>query len=374
MRTADAVIVGGGIIGCAAAYYLSAQGVHPLLLERGALAAEASGANMGIVGASVGLHRGTVAHTRRSMELLARDAEALGRNVEFVRDGRLTVACSEAERPAVREFAAECGREGVEVRLLSGDEARELVPALGPAVLEAAYTPGEGRVNSLLLAYAYAAAARRQGAEILEGVEVTRLATSRGRLTGVVARGDLISTPHVVLAAGAWSPPLLAPLGITLPVAPGRGQVLVTAPLPPITSRAVLTPESGGFVQDVRGHVFIGSTVEHVGFDRSVRLETLAALARTASAIAPALRDAPVIRTWAGLRPMTPDGVPIIDRAPEVSGLVLATGHSRVGVTYAPVTAWLLAQLVTREATELPLEPFRLERFLAAAAGSDHPG
>ncbi len=364
MRTADAVIIGGGIIGCAAAYYLSSHGVRPLVLERAGLAGEASGANMGVVGTSTGIPGRTVTHTRKSMELLVRDSEALDRPIELVREGRLWVALSEAERAEVRDLAAAYGPDGVEIRLLSAQEAQDLVPGLGPEVLEAAFAPEGGHVNPFLLTYAYAAAARRQGAEIQEGTEVTRLAVERGRVTGLVARGEEISTPLVVLAAGAWSGALLAPLGLTLPVVPGRGQVLVTAPLAAITARVVLTPGGTGIRQDVRGHVLIGSTVEDAGFSRSVTLGTLAEISRIAASIMPALRQVPVIRTWAGLRPMTPDGVPIIDRAPGISGLFLATGHSRVGVSYAPVTGWLLAQLVTRGTTDLPLEPFRAERLM----------
>ncbi len=370
MRTADAVIIGGGIVGCAAAYYLSSQGIRPLLVERGGIGAEASGANPGVVGAAIGVPGRTIVHARKGMELLVRDAESLGRSVELVRDGWLVVACAELERPAVEEFAAMRAADGVDVRLVSGDEARTIVPALGPAVLEAAYAPEEGFVNPLLLTAAYAAAARQNGAEILEQAEVSRLEVSRGAVTGVVARGEQISTPLVVLAAGAWSARLLAPLGLTLPVSPGRGQMLVTASLPPITSRVLSSPGFVAVVQDLRGHVLIGSSVEDVGFDRSVTLETLAEFGRIATAIVPALRQAPVIRTWAGLRPMTPDGLPIIDRAPGISGLLLAVGHGRAGVTYAPVTGWLLAQLVTQGTTDLPLDPFRFDRFVVASASA----
>jgi len=370
MRTADAVIIGGGIIGCAAAYYLSAHGVRPLLLERGELGAEASGANPGIVGASIGVPGLTLGHTRKSMELLARDAEALGRPLELVRDGWLMVACTEADRSAVEEFAAARRSEGLDVRLLSGDEVHDLVPALGPAVLGAAYTPEDGHVNPFLLTHAYAAGARHNGAEIEQGVDVTRLEVSRDRGVGVVARGEQITAPLVILAAGAWSAALLVPIGVTLPVRPGRGQMMVTAAVPPITARVLLSPLLVDLVQDARGHVLIGSSVEDVGFDRSVTLETLAEFSRSAMTIVPALREAHVIRTWAGLRPMTPDALPIIDRAPGISGLILATGHSRAGVAYAPVTGWLLAQMVTRSTTELPLDPFRLGRFAGVAPHS----
>ncbi len=370
MRTADAVIIGGGIVGCAAAYYLSSQGIRPLLLDRGGIGAEASGANPGVVGAAIGVPGRTIAHARKGMELLIRDAQALGRPVELVRDGWLMLACADSERAAVEEFAATHAADGVDVRLVSGDEARTIEPALGPGVLEAAYAPEEGFVNPLLLTAAYAAAARQNGAEILAQAEVSRLEVSRGAVTGVIARGEQISAPVVVLAAGAWSAALLAPLGLTLPVSPGRGQMLVTASLPPITSRVLFSPGLVAVVQDLRGHVLIGSSVEDVGFDRSVTLETLAEFGRIATAIVPALRQAPVIRTWAGLRPMTPDGLPIVDRASGISGLFLAVGHSRAGVTYAPVTGWLLAQLVLRGTTELPLDPFRFDRFVVASAGA----
>lgn len=359
------MIVGGGIVGCAAAYYLSTHGVRPLLLERGALGAEASGANAGTVSASGGVPGRTLAHTRKSLELLAHDAEALGRPVEFIREGRLTLALGPEDVPGVEAFAATRGAEGVDVRLLSGDEARALVPALGPAVLAAAFTPEDGHVNPFLLTRAYAAAARRNGTEIRQGVEVSRLDVSRDRVVGVVAAGESIAAPLVILTAGAWSAVLLAPIGVTIPVRPGRGQMLATAALPPLTARVLRSPVVG-LHQDVRGHVLIGSSVEYVGFDRTVTLDTLAEFSRIAAAIVPALGAAPIIRTWAGLRPMTPDELPIIDRAPDVSGLILATGHSRTGVTYAPVTGWLVSQLVARGTTELPLDPFRLGRFTAA--------
>ncbi len=365
MPTADAVIIGGGVIGCAAAYYLSTHGIRPLVLERGALGAEASGANAGVVSGSAGVPGFTLAHTRKSLALLAHDAETLGRPVELVLEGRLTLALSPEDVAGVETFAATRRAEGMDVRLLSGDDVREFEPVLGPAVLAAAFTREDGHVNPLLLTHAYAAAARRNGAEIREGVEVSRLEISRDRVAGVVASGESIAAPLVVVAAGAWSAALLAPIGVALPVRPGRGQMLVTAPLPPLTARALRSPVIA-VRQDVRGHVLIGSSVEYVGFDRSVTLDVLADFSRIAISIVPALGDAPIVRTWAGLRPMTPDGLPIIDQAPGVSGLLLATGHSQTGVTYAPVTGWLVTQLAARATPELPLDPFRLARFAAA--------
>ena len=229
MRTAEVVIVGGGVVGCAVAYNLAGLGVRPLLVERGSLGAEASGANQGRVGVSSGIPGLTLPHLQKSAELLAEDAEEFGESVELTRSGRLTLAFTESERAHLRDFVASRQRERVDVSLLTGPEARRLEPTLGSTVVGAAHIPGDGHVNPFLLTHAYAAGARRRGGEILQGAEVTRLEVSRGRVVGVHTRTDRIATPSVVVTAGAWSGGLLAPLGIHLPIYPGRGQMLVTA-------------------------------------------------------------------------------------------------------------------------------------------------
>lgn len=373
METADAVVIGGGVIGCATAYYLAGRGVRVLLLERQALAGEASGANAGMVGASGGLPGQTLLHTRKSAELLAQAAEELGRPIEFVRGGRFMLAYSPAQWITVQEFATTRRREGIEVELLSGPEARRLEPALGPSLVGVANVPGDGHVNPFLLTHAYATAARRRGAEIRTGVTVTGLDRSGDRVTSVRTKTGSVAAATVVLAAGAWSAEFMAPLGVSLPVRPGRGQMLVTDALPPL-SRRVLRAPALGMRQDLRGHLLIGSTVEDVGFDRGVTLPTLARFCQVAAEIMPVLRTARILRAWAGLRPMTPDSLAIIDTVPGVTGLVLATGHSRSGVSYGPVTGWLIAQLVADGKTDLPLTPFKLERFAAPVATSTAAG
>jgi glycine/D-amino acid oxidase-like deaminating enzyme len=367
MDTADTVIIGGGVIGCACAYYLAVRGIRSLVLERRGIAAEASGANAGMIGASSGIPGRTLVHTTKSLDLLTRDAEELDRSVELVREGRVMLASNESGWEAVQEFATMRRQEGVATELLSSDELRRLEPALGDGFAGAAFVPGDGHVNPFLLTHAYAAAARRLGATIHLGVEAIRLEVTGDRVTGVATQAGPIAAPRVVVAAGAWSAALLRPLGIALPVRPGRGQMLVTEALPPLTPRTLRTEEIA-IRQDVRGHMLIGSTVEDVGYSREVTLPVLSRFCRLAVGVIPALKDARIIRTWAGLRPMTPDSVAIIDSAPGVDGLFLTTGHSRTGMTYAPVTAWLLSQLLTEGRTDLPLDPFRLGRFPAAVA------
>ena len=368
-RTAEVVIVGGGVVGCAVAYNLAGLGMRPLLVERASLAGEASGANQGMVGLSSGIPGLTLPHLQKSLELLARDAEEFGQSVELTRSGRLTMAFTESEWTYLREYAASRRRAGVDIRLLTGPEARQLEPMLGPAVVGAAHLPGDGHVNPFLLTQAYADGARRRGAEILQGEEVTRLEVARGRLIGVRTRTESIAAPSVVVAAGAWSGGLLAPLGIRLPIYPGRGQMLVTAAIRRVSRCGLLRAPGIAIRQDVRGHVLIGSTLEKVDYDRSVDVRTMAWFARAAVEMVPALASASIVRAWAGLRPMTPDGRAVIDTVPEVEGLIISAGHGRGGVTTAPVTGWLVGQLLSQGRTELPLDPFRLARFARAAPG-----
>jgi sarcosine oxidase subunit beta len=366
----DAIIIGGGIIGCASAYYLAARGIRSVVLERRGIATEASGANAGMVGASAGIPGRTLAHTKKSLELLVRDVDELSRPVELIRQGRISLAATDAEWAEVQDFAATRQAGGVEARLLSPDELRQLEPAVAPGFIGAAYVPGDGHVNPFLLTHAYAAAARRLGAEIRLGAEAIRLEVADDAVTGVLTQVGLITAPRVVVAAGAWSGSLLTPLGITVPVRPGRGQMLVTEPLPPLTARAIRTSQIG-IRQDIHGHILVGSAVEDVGYNREVTLPVLSRFCRLATEVVPALKEARIIRTWAGLRPMTPDSLPIIDTVPGIDGLLLATGHSRTGLTYAAVSAWLLTQLITEGRTDLPLDPFRLDRFAAVVADSD---
>jgi len=372
MRTADVVVVGGGVVGCAVAYNLVRLGLHPLLIERRSLAAEASGANQGMVGISGGQPGRTLPHILKSAELLARDWEALGHSFEYAPTGRLTLAYTESELMHLQDFIATRRRAGVDVRFLSGPDAVRLEPSLGPTLLGAAHIPADGHVNPFLLTHAYAQAAVRGGAEIIQGEAVTGFETARGRIAAVRTAGETIATPSVVLAAGAWSGGLAAPLGITLPIRPGRGQMLVTEAIPPVVRHGLLRAPGIAIRQDVRGHVLIGSTVDSSQFTHSVEPPTLAWFARVAVEMVPALGQVSIVRSWAGLRPMTPDNLPVIDTAPEIEGLVISAGHSRGGVTSAPVTGWLVGQMITRGTTDLPLDPFRLARF-AHTAGVPTP-
>ena len=362
--TAEVVIVGGGIVGCATAYFLAREGLKPLLLERSDLAAEASGANAGLIGVASGLETDTLDFVRPSVELLFEFAEELDEPFELRRGGRLVLAFDEADWAYLRPLYERALAAGIRAETLDQRSVREVEPTLGESVIGAIYLPDDGQLDPVPATRAFGLAAERLGARIERGVQVTELVTHGGRIAGVETRDGIRSTRSVVLAAGAWSAELAAGLGLDLPVRPGKGQMLAIGPLPPLTTRALRAPIVG-MSQRRNGEVIVGSTVEYVGFDKQVQPATIETFFRWIGEAVPALRSARIGRTWAGLRPMTPDSLPIVDAAPGLEGLWLATGHSRTGMTYGPGTGRVIADLIADREPSLPIDRFRLDRFPA---------
>ena len=228
-------------------------------------------------------------------------------------------------------------------------------------VADSRYIPAHDRSHRQRLgSQGFARAARRLGAQIRSGVEATGLVIENGRVCGVQTKDGVLRSGNVVNAAGVWAPELVAPYGVSLPIRPRRGQILVTEPLPTMLRHVVLCacyliakyhPEEldptdrqhrlgvGLAVeQTAHGGLLIGSTREFAGFDRSTTLAGIEAVARHARRILPALAGVNIIRTFAGLRPHTPDGLPILGPVAELPGLIMAAGHEGDGIALAPVT------------------------------------
>lgn len=362
--TPDVIVVGGGIVGCATAYYLAREGLQPLLLERATTATEASGANAGMVGPIAGLESGTMDFLLPSLDLLWRATDELDQGFDLIQQGHLRLAADETDLAKLRHFVEAAEAAGIQAERLDGLATRALEPILSDRVIGSVHVPAGGQLDPVLATRAFELTARRLGARIETGVEVTGLETSGGRVVGVRTAEGVRSADGVVLAAGAWSAALAGTVGVEVPVRPGKGQMFATEPLPRLTGRVLRGPIVG-MRQNRIGEVISGSTVEYVGFDKEVHSETIAEHHRLMSEIVPALKDARIGRTWAGLRPMTPDSLPIIGPAPGVDGLWLAAGHSRTGMSYGPGTGRAVADLIVHGRSSLPLERFALDRFTA---------
>jgi D-hydroxyproline dehydrogenase subunit beta len=347
LPVADTVVIGGGVMGAAAAYHLARAGTRVVVVERAGLAREASGANVGLVtlfsAYSLREPEPGVLHglTRASMDTYAPLGDEVGIDIEYERGGGLVIAESEGELDALRPAYEGYRRRGVPVEWLE---------------------PAAARATRAL-----ARGAERHGARFLFATAVEAIACVRGRIAAVRTTAGKIACGAVVNAAGAWADAVGALAGVRVPVVPGRGQILLTEPAPRFITRVVSGVEPSAR-QTRRGNVIIGSTVEAAGFDRRVTLPTLHDFARAIVPRFPALRRLRVLRSWAGLRPMTPDDRPILERRAEPAGLCLAVGLGRRGVSYAGGAGLVVSELVTGKPPSLPIDGLGLDRFGARAA------
>ncbi|MGH7448075.1 MAG: NAD(P)/FAD-dependent oxidoreductase, partial [Longimicrobiales bacterium] len=228
------------------------------------------------------------------------------------------------------------------------------------------------RVNNRLLAQALLASAAAAGAAFRTGHAVTSLLVRGGQITGVrLASGEQIEAPHVVLAAGAWSGQIDG-LPRELPVRPVRGQMFSVDARhrshgqvqEPVLQRVVISRRCYIIPRD-DGRLIVGATVEDVGFRTGPTPAGIAGLIAAAVSMIPLIEDLPLVETWAGFRPATPDCLPVIGTDPDVRGLIYATGHFRNGILLAPITAECVAALISGAVPPVSLDAFAISRFAA---------
>jgi len=392
-RRPDVLIVGGGVIGCAVAYELAKDGLRVTLLERAGLCAGASGANGALIWPQA-MHRGAALDlTLACARLFPALGEEIGADIEYRRTGGMVAIETDAQWAQMAEYVAGQPAVGLHAELLDGAEARRREPLLAPELRGAVYAEHGGTINPFRLTLGYAHAARVRGATLVTGTEVLSLLRRGDRIVGVKTSAGEVEAETVILAGGAWSGPRAATANLRLPVTPRQGMVVVTEPAPfrlhhvlkPIKSDTDmwrfsqpwppdapgrpgydpnLPPGKGmGMAQTVAGNLVIGSTSRFVGLDRAPTLAGIRYVLESANRIAPAIGQLRMLRTWAGFRPYTPDGLPLLGPAPGVNGLVLATGHDGSGIGMSPVSARLVAAAVTKADPPLPLEPFDPRRF-----------
>jgi glycine oxidase len=365
----DVVVIGAGVVGLAAARALADRGARVQVVESRAVGAEASSAAAGMLAPQAETHEGSpllpLALCARDRHLaLAPELEReTGIAVGLSETGLVEVAFTDDDERALAARVAWQRAQGLPVEALSAAEVRALEPNVAATVRCGASLAGDRRLDSRLLVQALAASAAARGVRILTGRPVAGLLSSAGRVTGVRVGGGTIDAPLVVNAAGAWagelpgdpSPP---------PVEPVRGQLVAFDVSPQLFRRVVASPR-GYLVPRSDGRLIAGSTAERVGFDRSVTAWGLRTVLGIALELAPALADARVAESWAGLRPGTPDGLPVIG-AGALAGLWHAGGLYRNGILLGPLVGELIAALATGETPALDLGAFAPERFAAA--------
>ena len=369
-RQPDVVIIGGGAIGCSAAYDLRSEGLQVALLDKGPVGREASWASAGIIGPS--------SHPRgdpwfRQATLLSRQLfdqldgalfEETGRRMGYGGRGSMTLAMDSREAAEATADAERDAAAGVPLEVLTGSEARRREPAL-PESLEAVILHPEGRfLDARNYTATVARAARLKGVEMRPGWPVTSLTWDGGRVTGVQSGQERLAAGWVINAAGAWAGMLDSRL--PAPITPDHGQILsLEGPTLGLRHTLHRWGRYGYITPRPAGRVVVGATHEEIGFRRRITPEGLSYLAGVVSTVLPGLMEQAMLDIWTGLRPASPDALPIIGPDPRAAGGFLwAAGHSSSGIMQAPATAKVLVDLVLGRKPRIPLDKVGIERFL----------
>jgi glycine/D-amino acid oxidase-like deaminating enzyme len=411
--THDVVVIGGGIVGASAAWYLVKKGLRPLLLEKGRIAGEQSSRNWGFV-----RQQGRdpfevplMIECNRMWQGLERELGAdlgwrMGGNIKIA-DNPKTMAKYEGWLDVARQFQ-------LRTRAVTPAEIEQIVPGIRGNFVGGIFTENDGQADPEKVSDAFAAAARKSGAEIASGEAALEIETEAGRVSGVRTEKRFVRCDRAIVAAGAWSSRLLRPLGLDLPQLLIRASVTLIEPVRPITSCGVWSPRVG-FRQRANGavnladgktdHFLVPDSLRHMklfwpglqanrgdvalkvgkpfldGLLDKVRGEPPSAYARTrvldptpneqrnANAIAeferifPDIGKVTVQRSWAGMIDMTPDMIPVIDAPGTPAGLVIATGMSGHGFGMGPITGRIAAELATDGRTAFDISGFRFARF-----------
>lgn len=371
--TFDAIVIGAGIVGAASARALALAGRRVLVPERGWPGGEATAAAAGMLAPQVdhdpadpGLALGIAARER--YPALVSELEGGGAPPLRYRACGIGVVGFDEDRAAELQRRAEAQRAaGLAAEWLDRAALAKRHPGIGPTARGALLAPRDGAIDNTALGAALLASGARAGVEFSEREEVEELLVRGGRVAGVRTSRGLREAGTVVLAAGAWTPSI-AGLPRRLPVVPVRGQMMLV-PWPATEPDAVLLGRHA-FVVRRGDQGVLGSTMEWAGYEPVTTEEGLAHVRRETGALLPALLDQPVQRTWAGLRPVTPDARPIIGPDPELEGLVYATGHGRNGILLGPLTGEIVRDLVVRGETPFDLAPYGVRRFGGAEGGT----
>jgi glycine oxidase len=382
----DVLIIGGGVIGLSLAWDLATHGCSVRVIDQGEVGREASWAGAGVIPPGV-MRVNQHPHEQLrglSYQLHAEWAERLKRvtgiDTGYRRCGGIYLARAPGEAASLAGWAAALRDEGIEAVRLSAKELGEIEPGIElrgaelsdsarvshrlPTQHSAIFLPDEAQLRNPRHLKALVAACEKAGVKIIPHVAPSEFCIRENELTEVCTSAGSVRARQYCFTAGAWTGQLLARLGINTGILPIRGQIVLfrckSASGGPITH--IINEGSRYLVPRDDGRVLAGSTEEEVGFDKRTTEEAISELAEFARSLVPALREADVERTWAGLRPGSYDGLPYLGRLPGLKNAYVAAGHFRTGLFLSPATAVVMSQLLRGEKPQIDLGPFRVAR------------
>jgi sarcosine oxidase subunit beta len=386
-RAAEVVIVGGGVIGTVTAYMLARAGLQVLLIDQKEIGSGTTSKAAAAALLQTKTSAKKLALANRSLKLLDDLHDQLDGAFEYAHTGSLLAATTADEFQLIQQMNDTLRALGLAVELFDGQQAREKMPILGDRVIGASYSPRDAQINPLELVVACAQAAKRHGAVFanytkLQGIEIVDDA-----IVAVQTSAGRVQTDTVINAAGVWAAEVARLGGVALNIAPLKGELLVTERLPVLMqgtliaakyllSKARAEGEAGGrapkrtvgitLVQVAHGNLIVGSTRELAEYDLRSTFAGIHELVRQLLELTPALAHVHLLRGYAGLRPLTPDGSPIVCRAPQLPGFIQVAGFGGDGLAMSAITADMILGLLTDHPDHELLANFSLDRFAPA--------
>lgn len=366
----DVAIVGGGIMGASAALALRRKGVGVVLLERDLCGSRSSGVNYGGVRRQ-GRPMSQLPLAQRAHQVWANLTALIGTDGEYQRSGHFKIGRSEADMASLESYASMSRDFDLDIQLISGTTLRERCPWLGGRAVGGSLCPDDGQANPRLVSPAFALAARRAGAQILERTPMTSVEHDGQLFTVRSSNTVAVRAPVLINCAGAWAGALAAQFGEAVPIHSGHPAMAVTEPLP-FFMHWSLGVEGGGIYcrQVARGNLVLGGGAG-VALDadraRSER-SAIATLAMQAIELLPALKNAYFIRTWSGTEGYLPDRQPVLGKSRTTPGLIHGFGFAGAGFQIGPGVGEVLAELARDGRSTTPIDAFAMERFLPPVA------
>ena len=369
MKSFDVAIAGAGLIGSSIALELAQAGLKVAVFDRAEPGREASWASAGILSpapespAMISMVPLAKASMSLYPALVANVEEISGEKVGFRPKGTIDVFFTKDAIPDLSTLIALHHGMGLKAEPLRPEDARELEPSLSPELEAAALRPEEASIDNRALTHAMLSAAKNSGVEVFAGTGVTGIVQEAGRCTGLKLENEIVSAKWTVIAAGCFSAEIEGVKEFA-PVRPAKGQ-MVSLRADGLKIERVIWGEKIYIVPRNDGRILAGATVEYVGFDKQVTAGGIEKLLSAAIEVIPEFANARIEETWAGLRPDSPDHLPILGPT-DIDGLVIATGHFRSGVLLTPITARLVRQWITERSVELDWERLSPMRFIEA--------
>ena len=410
----DVLIIGGGVIGVCSAYYLASQGITVALIEKDEIASGCSYGNGGLIVPSHAVPLASpdalgdglrwmldsespfyikprldmdlihwliafvsASRSRKMLQSLPvlRDllfasrglfdelAQTAGFDFGFEGNGSLLVFLSKELLEHERKELQLLERFKIPFRVMNQNEVHDLEPALLPQVIGGIFYPRDGHIDPARFVIGLAEKARSLGVQLWTKTEAVKFETSQGRINEVHTTRGIFHPKQILLATGSWSPAVARNLNLRIPIQAAKGYS-VTLENPAVTPKLpLLFGEARVVANPLGGALRIAGTLELAGMDFSFNSRRLDAIQKSPRAYLPGLEDAKVIEIWRGLRPCTPDGLPIISRSSDFENLIVAAGHAMLGMSLGPITGKLVSQLAMGEMTELDIFPLRAKRF-----------